>query len=157
MGWRSQRGGRQLDGALPTLDGLQLGPQAKAVEVLTDVLGAGLTLGPVGFAQAFGVREQFARDHVWIGEAIGTAFSQHVPNGYQQLASNRHNGLVVAQARLEACQLSLPVRVSVAGDVGGFDHGRPDVAPASLGNLAGATREATLAWPAGQAVVDTGT
>jgi hypothetical protein len=62
-----------------------------------------------------------------------------------------HDGLVLAQARFEAGQLSLPVRMDAAGGVRRFHHGGTDVTAASLGDPAAAVRQATIVYPIAQA------
>jgi hypothetical protein len=49
---------------------VQVSADAKAIELLADIAGSGLTGRTVGFAQAFSVIEQLASYEFWIGERM---------------------------------------------------------------------------------------
>jgi len=95
------------------------------------------TLRPESTAQAIRVLEQFASYTLRIGKAVGAVVGQDVPHGDQELASDGHNGLALAQARFEPSQLCSPVRVSAGCGVGYFYHGGPDVTAAGFGDVSG--------------------
>jgi hypothetical protein len=62
-----------------------------------------------------------------------------VPHGDQELASDGHNGLVLAQTRFEASQTFLPKGMGASCRVSNFDHGGTDVTAAGFGDTTGAT------------------
>ena len=138
---------------MAALDSQQISSEAKAVELLASVSGLGLANGPVGFAQAFGMSEQFAGYLLRIGKALGALFGQHVPHGHQEFAGNGHDGLVVSQARFETRKLGVPMGMDARSSVSGFDHGGANVAPPSLGDSPGAARETAVVDATTQASV----
>lgn len=80
------------------------------IQLSTNVLSGRLALGAIVFAEAVVVLEELARHEFGLGKAVGLAV-EHMPDGDQEFAGNRNDGLVATQARSEALEFGLPVRV----------------------------------------------
>jgi len=130
------QGNRGMDS--PPGDVSEMLADAKAVELLADESRAGKTLRPVGLSEPVSMLQELASDPFGLGEAIGDALGEDVPDGDEQLAGDGDDGLVASQAGLEALELGFPVRVAARRSPGRFNHNEAQVAATSLGDLAGA-------------------
>lgn len=116
----------------------------KPVELRADESAGGQIRGAVVLAEQVDGLHQLTGDAVGQGMLVGHLESEDVPDSDEQLAGDRDNGLVTAEARSETGKLGLPVGMGVGGDLGSFDESGAEFAASGLGDLASASSEARV-------------
>ena len=79
--------------------------------------------GAAGSTETVSHVQELAGDAFRNGMLISDLESEHVPGSNQQFAGDGDDGLVAAQAGLEAGKLGFPVGMGVSSGLSGFDQG----------------------------------